>query len=101
LTDAAPPQACPRCGSPGIADLDQRLDVVELTRASSSMRRDEAVIGDDRDERVRERYDVIAAADVDAANVTRQWFVKDYGFGAKHVRGLSLTWLNLGRASRP
>lgn len=42
---------------------------------------------------------MLTAADVDPANVTRQWFVSDYGFGAKHLRDQTIRWLNLGKAS--
>lgn len=90
---------CPRCGSAQIADTKQRLDVVELERVYSAMRRDDAIITDDRDDRVREVYSVLTIADVDPANVTRQWFVSDYGFGAKHLRDQTIRWLNLGKAS--
>ena len=94
-----PVAQCPRCGSAQIADTKQRLDVVELERVYSAMRRDDATITDDRDDRVREVYSVLTAADVDPANVTRQWFVSDYGFGAKHLRDQTIRWLNLGKAS--
>lgn len=93
------PIACPRCQSPGIADVSQRFDVVELQRVSSTMRRDEATIDDARDERRRERFEVIVSADIDPANVTGEWFVQDYGFGARHVRDVQLRWLNVGRAN--
>ena len=31
VTESAAPTSCPRCGSPAIADVSQRLDVVEMT----------------------------------------------------------------------
>lgn len=96
---AVTPTACPRCGSPGVADVAQRLDVVELTRVSSSMRRDEAGIDDSNDERVRERFDLVVTADYAPEDVTTQWYVEGFGFGAKHVRDLSLMWLNIGRSA--
>ena len=43
--------SCPRCGSTGIADTGQRLDVVELTHVTAEIRRDEASISDRRDQR--------------------------------------------------
>lgn len=98
-TEAPAPVTCARCASTGIADLDQRFDVVELTRVSSTMRRDEAVIDDRSDERVRERFDQVVLADVDPARVTEQWYVEGYGFGVKHVRDMTIRWLNLGRTS--
>jgi hypothetical protein len=82
-----------------IADTRQRLEVVELERVSSVMRRDEAVITDRDDERQSERFTVVTAADINPANVTKRWYVENYGFGAKHVRDLTIRWLNLGRAA--
>ena len=77
--------------------MRQRFDVVELEKVSAAMRRDEAAIDDSRDERVRERFDIVVAADIDAAKVTRQWYVDGYGFGAKHLKDMTIRWLNLGR----
>ncbi len=94
---AVPP--CPRCGSIAITDVDQRLEVVELRAVSSMLRREEAAIDDRRDERNRERFTVLTLADIDPTRVTRQWFVDGYGFGAKHLRDVSIRWLNLGRAA--
>lgn len=100
VTEGSPaPAACLRCNSPAIADVAQAIDVVELSRVSSSMRRDEAAIDDSRDERVRERFDVIVTADFAPESVTDEWYVESYGFGAKHVRDLTLRWLNLGRSA--
>lgn len=97
VTSAAAPAACPRCGVEGLADVRQRIDVVELTRSSSVMRRDEAAIDDRSDQRDRTLFDERFNADIDPAKVTRQWFVAGYGFGVKHLRNLDLTWVNLGR----
>ena len=97
--DVPVPASCRRCGSAAIADVAQRLEVVELARVSSSMRRDEAAIDDSSDERVRERFDLVVTADFAPEEVTSEWFVESYGFGAKHVRNLTLKWLNLGRSA--
>ncbi|WP_369068359.1 DEAD/DEAH box helicase [Kineococcus terrestris] len=96
-TDAAPPPACPRCGSTAIADTKQRFDVVELQRVSSAMRRDDAVITDDRDDRIREPFTIVTAVDVDPDRVTRRWYVEGYGFGAKHLRDQTIRWINIGK----
>jgi ATP-dependent helicase YprA (DUF1998 family) len=90
--------ACPRCAGTGVADVSSRLDIVELEQVYSAMRRDDAGISDDRDERHREPYTIITAADIDPAHVTREWYVEGFGFGAKHLRDLTIRWLNLGRA---
>ena len=88
---------CMRCGSPGISGSEHHLDVVELTRVSAEMRRDEAVITDRNDERKRERFTIAVAADVDAAQVAKQWYVNDYDFGTKYLRRMDIRWVNLGR----
>jgi ATP-dependent helicase YprA (DUF1998 family) len=91
--------ACPRCGTTGIADARQHLDVVELTKVSAEIRRDEAAITDRRDERHRERFTVFVAADIDPAAVTRRWYVDGYGFGAAYLRRMDIRWVNAGRVS--
>jgi len=89
---------CPRCGSHGIADVSQRLPVAELTSVSAIIRREEATIDDGSDERARERFTVQALADIDHAHVTKHWYVQSHGFGAKHLRNVTIRWINLGRS---
>ncbi len=91
------PTKCLRCHSAAIADTAQRIPVIELTNVSAIIRREEATIDDANDERTRERYTVLTAADIDPANVTKRWFVDKLGFGAKHLRNLQVRWINLGR----
>ena len=92
------PSSCPRCQSATIADVSQRVPVVELSTVSAVIRREEATIDDASDERNRERYSIVTAADIDPMNITRRWFVQDVGFGAKHLRNLEVRWINLGRS---
>jgi hypothetical protein len=92
-----PSTVCPRCGGPGLSGTEQRLDAVELTRVSAQLRRDEAAISDRNDDRKRENFTVVIAADVDAQYVARQWYVTDYDFGVKYLRRLTVRWVNLGR----
>ena len=92
------PSACPRCGNPGLAGREQHFDVVELSRVSAQVRRDEAAIGDRSDERIRERFTIAVAADIDSAHVARQWFVTGYDFGTKFLRQMDVRWINLGKA---
>ena len=105
VTDASAPgstaalSSCPRCGDRGIADVAQQIEVVELKRVSSVIRREEATIDDRNDERERERFTIRTLADVDPSAVTRQWFVEDYGFGARYQRQMTIRWLNLGKSS--
>lgn len=94
------PTSCPRCGETGIADVAQRVEVVELQRVSSVIRREEAAIDDRSDERERAQYTIRTLADVDpTAPGGRQWFVEDYGFGARYQRQMHIRWLNLGKSS--
>ncbi|MBR7193518.1 DEAD/DEAH box helicase [Gordonia sp. SCSIO 19800] len=89
--------ACPRCGTTSIADVSQQLQVVEMARVSAEVRRDEASINDSRDERHKESFTVVTAADIDPVNVDRAWFVGGLEFGAEYLRRLDVRWLNMGR----
>jgi ATP-dependent helicase YprA (DUF1998 family) len=88
--------SCPRCGSHGIADVGQRLDVVELTRVSAEARRDEVAISDSRDERKAPSFQILAAADIDPAHIVRRWFAEGSGLGCTYLRSLDLRWINIG-----
>ncbi|MBT0566082.1 DEAD/DEAH box helicase [Williamsia sp. CHRR-6] len=97
LEQGDPPSSCPRCGAVGISDVRQILDVVELERVSSAMRREEAAIDDGRDERDRVNFQIVTAADVDTPR--HQWFVENYPFGLKHLSNMTIRWLNIGKMS--
>lgn len=88
---------CPRCQEPAIADVSQQVQVVEMSKVSAEVRRDEAAITDSRDERHREIYSVVTAADIDQNNVTRRWFATGHDFGAEYLRRVDIRWLNMGR----
>ncbi|MCD2186623.1 DEAD/DEAH box helicase [Actinomycetospora soli] len=90
------PSSCPRCGSSGIADTGQRLDVVELTHVTSEVRRDEVMISDRRDDRNNTVFRIVTAADVDPAQIEKRWFVDGVGLGCTYVRALDIRWLNIG-----
>jgi ATP-dependent helicase YprA (DUF1998 family) len=94
----AAPSVCPRCGGAGLSGMEHRLDIVELNRVSSQVRRDEAAISDRSDERTRERYTISVSADIDPGYVVKQWYIKDYDFGTKYLRHLVIRWANVGRA---
>ncbi len=88
---------CPRCHTSAIADVSQRLQVVEMSKVSAEVRRDEAAIGDARDERKREMFTVVTAADINPDNITRRWFATDHDFGAEYLRSIDIRWLNMGK----
>jgi hypothetical protein len=73
--------------------------VVELSRVSAQLRRDEAAINDRNDERKRERYAINLAADIDPAYVAKRWYVNDYDFGTKYLRRMVIRWVNVGRGT--
>ncbi|WP_062465683.1 DEAD/DEAH box helicase [Demequina maris] len=98
VTGGAGVSVCPRCGDKEIADVNQRLEVLEFTRASAEVRRDEQRISDRRDERDRARFHVVTAPDIDPAFERGSWYVQNYDFGARYFSKLSITWLNLGKA---
>lgn len=93
------PQACPRCGSTSTRDTGNHLPIVELTRVTAAVRRDEALISDRSDERRQVWFGIVPAVDVDPAEVAEQWYVKGYDFGVKYLRRMTLRWLNLGEQS--
>lgn len=93
----APVPACPRCGDVAIGGIEHHLDVVELTRVSAEMNRDEAQIGDRTDERKQERFSIVVAADIDPAGVANEWYVEQYSFGVKYLSRVDVRWVNTGR----
>lgn len=99
--DKAPSQ-CQRCHETRIADAAQQFDVLEMARVYAEVRRDEASIGDGRDERQRERFTVQVAADVDPAHVDkdRQWHLPGSGFGVTYLRSMRIRWLNTGNRAQ-
>lgn len=90
------PQPCPRCGSTSTRDTGNHLPVVELKRVTAAVRRDEALISDRRDERIRTWFGIVPAVDIDPAEVAQQWYVKGYDFGVKYLRRMTLRWFNVG-----
>ncbi|MGY1763049.1 DEAD/DEAH box helicase [Geodermatophilus sp. SYSU D00779] len=89
--------ACPRCGDAAIQDTGQRLQVLPLERVSAQVSRDEAAITDALDDREREQFATVTAADIDPADITEAWHLADFPFGAEYIRATEIRWLNLGR----
>ena len=86
---------CLRCGSDGIADLEQRIPVVEFERASAEIRRDDSRIDDRSDDRRRAGFSIVTAPDIDPTR-TRSWYVAGYDFGVSYAKSLTMRWLNVG-----
>ncbi|WP_062073659.1 DEAD/DEAH box helicase [Demequina sediminicola] len=97
-TDGEAVTHCPRCGDTSIADVSQRVDSLEFTRASAEVRRDEHRISDRTDDRQRTRFSVLAAPDIDPGYESGSWYVQDYDFGARYFSKLDIRWLNMGKA---
>jgi ATP-dependent helicase YprA (DUF1998 family) len=87
---------CPRCGDGRAAEVGQRLPVLEFRGASAYEARDQAVTGDDRDDREITRFVVAAGVDVDPGDVAGAWRLKDRPFGVEFARRAVVRWLNLG-----
>ncbi|WP_415504973.1 helicase-related protein, partial [Actinomyces slackii] len=94
----AAPGQCPRCGDTAIADVGRARRVLRLTRVFADVAKDDARIGDSRDERAAMRFEVHPLADLDPSRTERQWSVDATGFGINRFRSLPLRWLNTGRA---
>lgn len=92
--------SCPRCGDAKIADTGQRLPIVPLERVSAEVRRDESAITDRTDERRQQSFTVHAAADVDPANITSQWYAEGKGIAVRYCRDIAIRWINLGHQSQ-
>ncbi|MDO5093774.1 MAG: DEAD/DEAH box helicase [Propionibacteriaceae bacterium] len=86
---------CPRCRGAGISDLGQRFRAIELTKVSAHVRRDDAAIDDQSDQRARVGHTIVTAADLDEASVQSRWFTSS-DLAVTHLRDLSIQWLNLG-----
>ncbi len=92
-------QFCGRCGTEAIADMGQVLDVVVMKKVSAEIRRDEAAINDRRDNRLRERFTMVAAADIDPQHLQKRWFVEGYDFGAEYLNRVDIRWMNTGKSA--
>ncbi|WP_159813747.1 DEAD/DEAH box helicase [Actinomyces sp. zg328] len=99
-SDAPPsaPSQCPRCGDTRIADVGRARRILRLTRVFADVARDDARIGDARDERASLSFEVLPLADLDPTRAERQWSVEATGLGLSRYRNLPLRWLNTGRA---
>ncbi|MBW3068067.1 DEAD/DEAH box helicase [Actinomyces sp. 594] len=94
----AAPAQCPRCHDTAIADVGRARRVLRLNRVFADVSKDDARIGDGSEERIRTGFEVLPLADFNPERVKRKWSVSASGFGLVRYRGLTLRWLNTGRA---
>lgn len=94
--DRGQPDRCPRCAGIGIADTGQQYQVVELSRASAQVSRDNSRIDDTDEDRAKANFTIVPMADIDPQHVTERWYAQDVGFGVTYAQRLDLAWLNLG-----
>jgi hypothetical protein len=91
--------ACPRCGSPRISDDGSCLhQVVEPTVVTSRGKREDARIGDERDERDQRFYTVIDAVDIPREDIERgSWRHRTQTFGVDFCRSAIVRRVNVGQ----
>ncbi|MGJ3509477.1 DEAD/DEAH box helicase [Enemella sp. A6] len=89
------PNMCPRCKKPGINDIGQCFDTIELNRVSAFVRRDDSRIDDAEDDRLRTSFVIVTAADLDPHAIQRRWYTTD-GLAVTYLKGMDVRWFNLG-----
>jgi len=90
---------CPRCHSTGIADDGSCLhQVIEPTVVTSRDKRDDARIGDDRDDREQRFYTVVDAVDIPAEHIEAgaSWRHTRETFGVDYTRKAVIRKINVG-----
>ena len=87
---------CPRCGDAAVSDTGAVHRLLPLTRVSASHHRDDTVIDDDSDERIRKQFSVITGIDVAPQHISGAWRLQDRVFGAEYARIATIRAVNLG-----
>ncbi|MEU5170180.1 DEAD/DEAH box helicase [Streptomyces mutomycini] len=90
---------CPRCGSTGIADDGSCLhQVIEPTTVTSRDKREDARIGDDKDDREQRYYTVIDAVDIPREEIKHgaSWRHAHHTFGVDYCRKAVIRRINVG-----
>ncbi len=90
LTDA-----CPHCGSVGVAEVGQHAVTMPLKSVSSQANLDDTTISDQQEERAYTRY--LMATSIEAEEVTRAWRSTRTTFGAEMLGRAMIRRYNLGR----
>ncbi|MGI8901901.1 MAG: DEAD/DEAH box helicase [Nocardioides sp.] len=98
---AATVAACPRCGSPGVADQGSILTVLPMRVVSSTEREISARVGDDSEDRDREWHEVVTTVDIAPEDITAAFLHTKTVFGIEAARAARIRYLNVGlHASR-
>lgn len=92
--------ACPRCADPAAADMGQVIRTLPFRKASAYSSRELAMRDEDRDDRRRTTFDLVATVDADPADIAAAWGLQSYQFGAEFLSRADIRWLNLGPAER-
>ena len=87
---------CPRCRTPRIGDQSAVYDVMEPSRAYARNDRDDALIGDDHDERRRRFHDVHTTVDIPPETIAGSWRHHNESFGVEFSRRAVVRHVNLG-----
>ncbi|WEH18406.1 DEAD/DEAH box helicase [Streptomyces sp. VNUA24] len=102
--------ACPRCKAPQIADPGAVHKVLVPERVVARERREDARLTDERDERERRQFDVIALVDIDKdqpqglrawRRISKKEEEKVPPFGVEFARVATIRTINLGASSAP
>ncbi len=88
--------SCPSCGSQGMGDTSQVFSVVEMTKVSAVVERDESTISDRTDDRERRAFTIVPTVNVEPQHIRHSWSLEGYDFGVDQLSRVTLRWLNLG-----
>ncbi|RNE49367.1 DEAD/DEAH box helicase [Corynebacterium alimapuense] len=89
--------ACPECGDPQFADLNQLIDVVQMKKVFAEVEQTRSAINDRRDDRNQMRFHSTLSAVVPEGGAGQSWYLSGSGFGVQHLPRVELRWLNLGK----
>lgn len=89
--------ACPNCGSQGVAEVGQHAVTMPLKAVSSVANLDDTTISDQQDDRTRTRF--LTATTLEAQEVGRAWSSTRMTFGAEMLDRATIRRYNLGRAT--
>jgi replicative superfamily II helicase len=88
--------ACPRCLSAGVTDAGAVHKVLQLQRVSAVHRLDDVLIDEEADDRTKTFFATVTGVDIDRADISSAWRLKDAVFGAEYARTGLIRTLNVG-----